>query len=142
MGKSPGHQKWPDHKVHEARANQRVTVQINGQLVADSNDVIRVDEDGSPPRYYFPRADVRMDWLERTATSSECPFKGTAQYFSLRTGGHTLDDAVWSYEDPYDEHRSLKERLAFYDDKYRDLHVASDSQASQGRNPLPFGRGN
>jgi uncharacterized protein (DUF427 family) len=123
MSKSPGHQKWPNHKVLEAAVNQRVTVEIGGQRVADSADVIRVDEDGSPVRYYFPRADVRMDALERTATSTVCPFKGTAHYFSLRLGGRVLNDAVWTYEEPYDEHRDLKERLAFYDDKYRDIRV-------------------
>ena len=103
--------------------NQRVTVEINGQLVADSAQVIRVDEDGSPARYYFPRADVRMDRLERTATSTQCPFKGIAHYFSLHSDGSVLNDAVWTYEEPYEEHPNLKERLAFYDDKYRNIHV-------------------
>ena len=126
MSKSPGHQKWPGHKVLETPVGQRVTVELGGQVVADSSDVIRVDEDGSPARYYFPRGDVSMDKLQRTATTSQCPFKGTAYYFSLSTGGGDkgkLDDAVWTYEEPFDEHRSLKDRLAFYDDKYRNIHV-------------------
>lgn len=123
MSKSPGHQKWPDHKVQEHHIRQEVRVEIGGQVVAESRDVIRVDEDGSPSRFYFPRSDVKMDRLERTATTSQCPFKGTAHYFSLRAGGRRLDDAVWSYEDPFDEHQGLKDRLAFYDDKYRDIHV-------------------
>jgi uncharacterized protein (DUF427 family) len=123
MSKSPGHQQWPDHKVREEHMDHRIKVEIDGNIVADSSDVLRVDEDQHPSRYYFPRADVKLDALERSDTTTECPFKGTAHYFSLHVGDKTLDDAVWSYEEPYDEHGALKDRLAFYDDKFGDIHV-------------------
>jgi uncharacterized protein (DUF427 family) len=123
VSKSPGHQQWPDHKVMERRSGERVQVSIDGEIVADSADVITVEEDGFPARYYFPREDVKADRLEPSSMTSECPFKGQARYFDLNVGGQRIKDAVWSYEDPYDEHRALKERLAFYDDKAPGMEI-------------------
>jgi uncharacterized protein (DUF427 family) len=115
--KAPGHREQPQHKVIDKHLDQRVKVVIHGQVIADSRDVIEVDEDRNPPRYYFPRADVNMALLTRTEATSYCPFKGTAHYYSVRVDGRTLDDAVWTYEEPYDEHAGLKERLAFWEER-------------------------
>jgi uncharacterized protein (DUF427 family) len=113
----------PDHKVREEQLGQNMTVEIDGEVIADSSDVIKVDEDKYPVRYYFPRADVKMAKLERTATTTECPFKGRASYFSLNLGSKKFTDAVWTYEDPYDEHHALAGRVAFYDDKFPDIRI-------------------
>jgi uncharacterized protein (DUF427 family) len=123
MSKAPGHQKWPDHRVDEARVRQRMTVQVENESIADSTDVIRVDEDRSPVRYYFPRTDISMDKLQPSATTTECPFKGTATYFNIKLGERTLQDAAWTYGDPYQEHADLKGRIAFYDDKLPTIQV-------------------
>jgi uncharacterized protein (DUF427 family) len=127
MSKSPGHQKWPDHQVREEPLRQPMEVEVEGVVVASSADVIKVVEDKSPVRYYFPRTDVRTDKLKRSQTTSECPFKGTASYYSLSVGERQLDDAIWSYEDPYDEHQALKGRMAFYDDRLPEIHVRPKS---------------
>jgi uncharacterized protein (DUF427 family) len=123
MSKSPGHTKWPDHKVVERHVDQRLTVEVDGEILADSADVIRVDEDKHPVRHYFPRADVRMDRLERSSTTTECPFKGVAHYFHLTIGDRRLQDAVWTYEEPYDEHQALKDRLAFYEENIDGIRI-------------------
>jgi uncharacterized protein (DUF427 family) len=100
-----------------------VTV-AGGVTVADSAEALLLRETGYDPVYYFPREHVAVDLLERTDRETYCPFKGTAAYWTLRAGDRTLENAVWSYEAPYDEIESIRERLAFYpsavDAWYRD----------------------
>ena len=95
-------------------AGARVRVTANGEVLADSRDALALKEGAYPVVYYFPRKDVRMERLARTGHRSFCPFKGHASYWSLRGGA---ENAVWSYEDPYDDMVAIRERLAFYPDK-------------------------
>jgi len=123
MSKSPGHRQHPEHKVLESRVPHTMKVEVDGVTVAQSDDVVRVDEDQAPARYYFPRSDVRMEMLTPSRVTSDCPFKGHATYFDLKAGAKPLEGAVWTYESPYDEHLALRQRVAFYDDKYPQIRV-------------------
>jgi uncharacterized protein (DUF427 family) len=69
----------------------------------------------APVIYYLPRKDVRMERLARSNHQTQCPFKGTASYYSVKNGP---ENAVWSYEQPYDELLAIKELVAFYPDKF------------------------
>lgn len=123
MSKSPGHQQDPSHQVDEKPVAERMKVVIGGEAIASSDDVIAVHETGCPVRFYFPRGAIKSAALMTSTLTTECPFKGTARYFNLVHGDRTFADAIWSYEDPHEEHLGLKGRLAFYDDKYPEIQV-------------------
>jgi uncharacterized protein (DUF427 family) len=122
--KSPGHQQHPTHRVVEKPVPGRLRATLGDAVLADSTDVLELDEDGNPRRFYFPRADVRMDALVPSETRSHCPFKGDASYFSLKTAEGLVADAAWSYETPYDEHAAIAGRIAFWTEKAAELRVA------------------
>jgi uncharacterized protein (DUF427 family) len=109
----PGYKQYPDHRVDLQRGPKRVQVILDGEKIADSRDVITAKETGHDPVYYLPRQNVQMTRLVRTDHHTYCPFKGEASYYSL-SNGRTIENAVWSYENPYDEVQEIKDRLAFY----------------------------
>ena len=92
----------------------RVQVMFRGEVIADSRDALRFDDTTYQAIYYFPRQDVKMERLERSSHESFCPFKGSATHYSIKNGP---EDAVWSYERPYDRMRVIEGRIAFYPDK-------------------------
>lgn len=119
----PGYKKYPDHRITTKPAGVRVQVKLDGEVIADTRDAIRLEEGDYPAVYYFPRKDVKMDRLVRSKHQTVCPFKGTASYYSLANGA---ENAVWTYETPYDEVSVIKERLAFYPDKVDS--IAADAE--------------
>ena len=60
---------------------------------------VALGETGLPTRFYLPRDDVQMDLLAPSETTSHCPFKGDATYFSAPGA----KDAFWVYESPSEE---------------------------------------
>ena len=119
----PGYKKYPDHRITTNPAGVRVRVKLDGEVIADTRDAIRLEEGDYPAVYYFPRKDVKMERLVRSKHQTVCPFKGTASYYSLANGA---ENAVWTYETPYDEMSVIKERLAFYPDKVDS--IAADAE--------------
>lgn len=113
----PGYAKHPEHAVTVTPFAGHVVVETpDGQLLADTRSALELREGSYPPVYYVPRADAKMDRLAKPPHSTYCPFKGNASYFSI-AGMPAGENAVWSYEAPYDEVASIRDALAFYPNK-------------------------
>jgi uncharacterized protein (DUF427 family) len=95
----------------------RVIVRLGGAIVADTTRALVMRAPGTPDVQYIPREDVDMASLIRTPHVTHCPYKGDASYWSIRNGPRTVENAVWSYESPYEQMAAIKNHLAFYPDR-------------------------
>lgn len=81
----------------------------NGEVIAESDDTVVVENN-----HYFPLASVKDGVLSGSDTTSICPWKGTASYYSVSAGGQTNADAAWFYPTPKDAAAEIKDRVAFW----------------------------
>ena len=96
------------HRITTRKGSEHVVVQKDGVVLAESRQPLVLSERGLPDRYYLPLEDVRMDLLEPSDTTSHCPFKGDASYYSAAG----VPDAFWVYEDPNDDRADIAGLLA------------------------------
>ena len=89
-------------------------VRAGGAVLAESKAALELSEGSAPVVIYFPRGDIAMPFLDRTATASTCPHKGIASYYSIVTKSTTIRDAAWSYETPVAGMERIAGHLAFY----------------------------
>jgi len=118
----------------------RVRAQINGQIVADSTNVVAMHETYLTTQYYFPKSDLREDLLAPSPFRTFCPIKGTAHHWHLQVPGSTLENKAWSYETPLEEARAVGGFVGFYSDVVEDLSadgpLPEAPRAQVGGSPL------
>lgn len=116
------HPRDPYTRVDAVHSSRNVRVEVEGNVIAETNRPVLLFETGLPTRYYIPKLDVRMDLLESTDTVTHCPYKGAAGYWSLRLGDKTYKDFVWAYPNPIPEIPKIENLLCYYNEKV-DLFV-------------------
>ncbi len=117
------HPRDPYKRVDAINSNREVKVVFDGEVIAHSTNATLVFETGMPTRYYLPASDIRMAQLKPTTTTTCCPYKGRASYWSVSAGARVCDDLVWSYPDPLPEVAKLKDLLCFYNDKVDAIYI-------------------
>ena len=105
------------HPITVEPTGTRVTVRIDGDLIAETDAALTLQEASYPAVQYIPIADV-VAQLARSDTETYCPYKGDASYYNVVTAhGETVDDAVWTYEQPYPAVSAIAGHVAFYPNK-------------------------
>lgn len=104
-------------RIRFTRTDGPVSVSAGETELARSSEAVVLTENGYSPRFYFPIADVNMSVLQVTATTSRCPYKGHAAYYSANTASGVLNDIAWIYNDPIEEAIEIKGLVAFYQEK-------------------------
>ena len=81
----------------------------NGQVLAESDDLVQVEGN-----YYFPPESLNREYFTDSETTSRCPWKGEAHYYTLRVDGTLNTDAAWYYPQPKEAAAKIKDRVAFW----------------------------
>ena len=93
----------------------------NGEVIAESDDTVVVEDN-----HYFPIKSVRSEFLQSSTTTTTCPWKGKASYYTLVVAGKENRDAAWFYAEPSAEATSIQGRVAFW----RDVTIENEDALS------------
>ena len=100
------HARDPQTRVDILASSRTVRVEIDGVTVAESDQPRILFETGLAPRYYLPLTAVRLDLLEPSSHTTQCPYKGTATYWSVASRT-AREDMVWTYRSPLPESQKI-----------------------------------
>lgn len=80
-----------------------------GKVIAESDSCVVVEGN-----QYFPLETVKKEYLRESNHTSVCPWKGTANYYSLEVDGMRNENAAWYYTEPKPAAAEIKDRVAFW----------------------------
>lgn len=81
----------------------------NGAVLAESAETVRVEGN-----HYFPSDSLRGEYFSDSPTTTVCPWKGTAHYYTVTVDGDSNPDAAWYYPEPSAKAAEIKDRVAFW----------------------------
>jgi uncharacterized protein (DUF427 family) len=122
------HARDPYKRVDALRSSRHVEVRLHGETIADTTRPVLLFETSLPTRYYIPKFDVRLDLLRPSAHTTACPYKGTANYFSVSVPGtEVVENVAWVYRTPIPQVPTIENHLCFFNERV-DLLVDGELQ--------------
>ena len=110
------HPRDPFHRVDVRRTSRPVRIEVDGDVIADTERARLLFETSLPVRFYVPRVDVLVE-LQPSSRRSYCPYKGEASYWSIDAGGRLRKDIGWTYEQPLPDGPPVAGLVAFWDER-------------------------
>lgn len=118
MNKEPS----TEHTVETQRITERVIVVVEGETIAETTNAVLLNETDYDPVVYIPKNDIKEIDLIKCG-DYECPYKGHAELYTIRHGAHDIENAAWSYDEPFRHLPELQGRVAFYPDKVQEIRI-------------------
>ena len=81
----------------------------NGAVLAEAEHTVKLEGND-----YFPLESLRREFLDASATTTVCPWKGTASYYSVTVDGKVNPDAAWYYPTPSARAQEIANHVAFW----------------------------
>jgi uncharacterized protein (DUF427 family) len=94
--------------------SDRVVIEFNGKIIADTTHAIVVFETGIPAVYYIPPEDIAVESLVNNKRTTVCSWKGVARYYNLEVDNCISPAAAWCYPEPEPEAAAIRHHVAFY----------------------------
>ncbi|MGH9251948.1 MAG: DUF427 domain-containing protein [Acidimicrobiales bacterium] len=110
------HARDPYHRVDAVPSSRRVRASVDGEVLAESERTVVIFETALPPRWYFPREDVRAG-LEPSDLRTTCAYKGHASYWSVQVDGSSRPNLAWTYEQPRRDAEPVQDMVCFFNEQ-------------------------
>ncbi len=79
------------------------------QILADSNETIIIENN-----HYFPPSSLNIQYFQKSDTTTICPWKGTASYYTILVDNKENIDAAWYYPSPKEAASEIIDHVAFW----------------------------
>ena len=109
------HPRDPHKRVDAIPSSRHAEVSVDGRRLADTRRPVILYERWLPTRYYIPAEDVDLGRLEETDLRTRCPYKGIANYWSVKDAPEGKN-IVWTYRDPIPAVEVIRHHIAFYNE--------------------------
>ena len=125
----------PAHRIYFHPFGRRLRIELGGVTVVDTTDAHLLHETNILPRVYVPLADIDASALQRSDTTSHCPFKGDATYRTVRVGDRVAEDGFWLYEHPLPAAPWLAGFAGVYENRFDRILDEDEEVAGHVRDP-------